>query len=98
MPPPLFFVPAVEYGSNGLALSRASVLMLAPEQANERNVTELWGSVISKRMAAWAGPAIADLWQRSSSHLASRATIGSGMSNGPVANFCGTSGLPSPEP
>ena len=68
------------------------MLIVAPEQAKDRKVTVLWGSAASIWRAAIAEGALADRWQRRSTHRA-------GETRKPLWSMtCGTSGAPSPDP
>src|SRR4051794_39476188 len=52
-PEPLFFAPsAFSYASNVLPVRGHSLSIVAPEQANERKVTEVVGSMSSMALAA----------------------------------------------
>src|SRR5690349_7987634 len=68
-----------------------SVSRVAPEQANDRNVTDELGSAASSRFAAWAPPALSERWHRLSTQSARLIVV--------TKSFLttGESGAPSPE-
>src|SRR6266581_7275676 len=69
----------------------------APEQANDRNVTDVWGSLFSISIAASACAEAADRWHRRSIHVGEAATLNPPNPLGSGLSRCTTSGLPSPE-
>ena len=69
--------------------------MVAPEQAKEMNVTDVWGAARSISNADCAGPALAERWQRRSCHTAGVVIPFTNTLSNVTA---GRSGLPSPEP